>query len=389
MIIKRALFQTVEPYFDSPEAIIVTGMRRVGKTVFLRSIFEIIPSTNKLFLDLENPLNQKYFEQQDFEQIKFAFEALGLSFSKPAYIFLDEIQLIRNIPQIVKYLMDHYPVKFFLTGSASFYLKNLFSESLAGRKYLFELYPLSFAEFLALKEANLPIPPHNPALNNVIFETISRYYREYIDFGGFPQVAAKTSAQEKKEALSDIFASYFQLEVKQLSDFRKINKLRDLILLLSTRIGSKLDIHKLSQELSLSRQTVYDYIAFLEGTYFIKLITPFTSSRGVEIKKMPKLYACDSGLINIISPLNEGALFEQAVFQNLRLKGELNFYQRKSGVEIDFILNKKEAYEVKIKPYEKDLRKLADLSRELGLSASNIVSLKHSNLKNVIYGFEL
>ena len=98
MIIKRALFQRVEPYFDSKEAIIVTGMRRVGKTIFLRSTFEIIPSTNKLFLDLENPLNRKYFEQQDFEQIKFAFEALGLSFSKPAYIFLDEIQLIRNIP---------------------------------------------------------------------------------------------------------------------------------------------------------------------------------------------------------------------------------------------------------------------------------------------------
>lgn len=389
MIIKRTLFQTVEPYFDSPEAIIVTGMRRVGKTVFLRSIFEVIPSTNKLFLDLENPLNQKYFEHQDFEQMKFTLEALGLSFSKTVYIFLDEIQLVRNIPQIVKYLMDHYPAKFFLTGSASFYLKNLFSESLAGRKYLFELYPLSFTEFLALKEVNLKIPPRGQKLNAAIFETISRYYHEYIDFGGFPQVAAKTSVQEKKEALSDIFASYFQLEVKQLSDFRKINKLRDLILLLSSRVGSKIDINKLSQELSLSRQTVVDYLAFLEGTYFIKLITPFTSSRGVEIKKMPKLYVCDSGLINTIFPLTEGALFEQAVFQNLRLKGELNFYQRKSGVEIDFILNKKEAYEVKIKPYEKDLRKLAGLSRELGLTTYNIVSLKHSSLKNVVYGFEL
>ena len=151
MIIQRNLYQKIEPYLDSPEAIVVTGMRRTGKTTLMQFIYDKIQSGNKLILDLENPLNQRYFEEEDFEKIKFNLEILGLNFAKKAYLFLDEVQLIKNLPQAVKYLSDHYKVKFFLTGSSSFYLKNLFSESLVGRKYVFELFPLDFREFLLLK----------------------------------------------------------------------------------------------------------------------------------------------------------------------------------------------------------------------------------------------
>jgi len=70
------------------------------------------------------------------------------------YLFLDEIQNLKNLPSVAKYLIDHYQVKFFLTGSVSFYLKNLFSESLSGRKVLFELFPLNFQEFLRFRCAN-------------------------------------------------------------------------------------------------------------------------------------------------------------------------------------------------------------------------------------------
>lgn len=389
MIIQRLLFQTIKPYFDSKEAIIITGMRRVGKTTLCQSIYEAIPSRNKIFLDLENPLHQKYFEEENFEQIKFSFETLGIDFHQKPYIFLDEIQLAKTIPQVVKYFIDHYDVKFFLTGSASFYLKNLFSESLAGRKYVFELFPLSFKEFLVLKEARLQIPPEHAQFNRPIFETLLPYYTEYMEFGGFPQVVLKSSIQEKKRSLQEIFSSYFQLEVERLSDFKKIHKLRDLILLLLERVGSQLDIQKLSDELSLSRPTVSDYLAFLEGTYFIKLIKPFSRSRDVEIKKMPKVYVCDSGLANAIAGISSGSLFEQNVFQSLRLRGELNYYQRKSGVEIDFVLDKKYAYEVKTTAHETDRQRLIRLSRELDLVSYQLVSFNYSDMDNIIYGFEI
>lgn len=389
MIIKREIYQKIEPFFKSKEAIIITGMRRVGKTTLIKSIFDQIDSGNKIFLDLENPLNQKYFEAIDFEQIKITLETLGIDFEKKSFVFLDEIQQVKNVPQIVKYFIDHHKVKFFLTGSASFYLKNLFSESLSGRKYIFELFPFSFQEFLRLKEVNLKIPQKHSQINKAVFETIHRHYQEYLKFGGFPQVIAKKTITEKKKSLNDIFSSYFQLEVKQLSDFKKSGKIRDLLLLLTERIGSKLDIQKLSQELGIARPTVYEYLAFLQGTYFITLIKPFSASRDVEIRKTPKVYFCDCGLANNLTSLSKGALFEQNIFQNLRLKGEVNYYQRKTGAEIDFILDKKSAYEVKVSPCKSDLNSLTKMTKQLNLAKHQIISLNHSDLEKTIYGFEV
>jgi len=388
MIRKRLLFNQIKPYLNSPEAIIITGMRRTGKTSLLQFIYDGISSSNKLFLDLENPLNQKYFEESNYEKIKSNLEVLGLKFNKKPHLFLDEIQLTKNLPSVVKYLIDHYQAKCFLTGSASFYLKNLFSESLSGRKYIFELFPLTFREFLDFKESKIVLPETPSFITPSIFEMISNLYEEYIFFGGFPEVVLKKTNEEKKKTLEDIFSSFFQLEVLRVGDFRKNRIVRDLIMLLMERIGSRLDIQKLAKELGVSRPTIQDYITFLEGTYFIHLVKPFSRKRDVEIRKVPKIYLCDSGISNYFANLSKGLLFENNIFQNLRIKGEVNYYQRKTGLsEIDFILNKKEAFEVKITPAETDLRRLRKLSQELKLKEYRIISKNYSPFKNVVYGF--
>jgi len=387
MLKERLLFNQIKKYIDSPEAIVVTGMRRVGKTSLIRFIYDKIDSNNKIFLDLENPLNQKYFEEENYETIKSTLEFLGVDFTKKSYLFLDEIQLLKNLPSVVKYLIDHYRVKCFLTGSASYYLKNLFTESLVGRKYVFELFPLNFKEFLSFKESNIKLSDNLKIISRPIFNTISNLYEEYLLFGGFPEVVLKINASEKKKSLEDIFTSYFQLEVLGLGDFRRNNKIRDLILLMMQRVGAKLDIKKLSRELSISRPTLYQYISFLEETYLIKTIKPFSRGKDIEVRKIPKVYLCDCGLANNFARLDEGALFENSVFQNLRIKGEVNYYQRKSGVEIDFILNRDTAIEVKINPSKQDLKKLLNITSEIGIKKSFIVSKKYSELENTQYGF--
>ena len=134
MDIERKLYSSIKPFIDSQEAIVVTGMRRVGKTTLLLHILNNLKSKNKIFLDLENPLNQRYFEEPNYERILDAFRFLGLNIKERGYVFLDEIQFIKNLPSVVKYLSDHYKIKFILSGSSSFYIKNLFSESLSGRK---------------------------------------------------------------------------------------------------------------------------------------------------------------------------------------------------------------------------------------------------------------
>ncbi len=389
MIKPRMILKEIKAYLDSPEAIIITGMRRTGKTTLLNKIYNEIPFKNKLFLDLENPLNRKYLEEENYERIKASFEFLGIDFTHKPFIFLDEIQFVKTLPSVAKYFIDHYNVKFFLTGSASFYLKNLFTESLAGRKYIFELFPLTFSEFLIFKESSFKIPEDARHITHSAFDTISTLYDEYLSFGGFPGVVLKKSIEEKQKALEDIFTSFFQLEVLQLGDFRRNKVIRDLMLLLMQRIGSKLDIQKLSNDLGISRPTLSEYISFLEGTYFIKTIRPFSIGKGSEIRKMPKVYLCDTGLVNYFAKLDTGRLFENCVFQNIRLKGELNYYQRKSGIEIDFILNKKKAYEVKLNPRLSDLKKLKEVATQLNLEEFRIVSKNFSEVENVLYGFML
>src|SRR4030042_451962 len=155
------------------------------------------------------------------DKVKPSLEVLGIDFTRKAHIFLDEIQFVRTLPSVVKYLIDHYQAKFFLTGSASFYLKNLFSESLSGRKYIFELFPLTFREFLDFKDSALKIPENPQDITRPVFESISPLYGEYLRFGGFPGVVLKTSAAEKAMALDHMFTSFFQWEVLQLGDFRK------------------------------------------------------------------------------------------------------------------------------------------------------------------------
>lgn len=383
----RLLFDEIKQYLDTPEAIILTGMRRTGKTTLLQFLFEQIDSKNKLSLDLENPINRTYFDQANYERIKVSFEVLGVDFTQKSYIFLDEIQFLKNLPSVVKYFVDHYQVKFFLTGSASFYMKNLFTESLAGRKFIFELFPLSFREFLTFKEVSFKAPESAGDISKAIVDTFAPLYDEYMFFGGFPGVVLKSNADEKRKALEDIFTSFFQLEILQLGDFRKNEVIRNLMLLLMQRTGSQLDIRKLSSELGIARQTLNDYIAFLESAYFIKTIRPFSKGKDGELRKMPKVYICDTGLANHYARLDAGVLFENSIFQNLRLKGELNYYQKKSGVEIDFILNKEKAYEVKTTPRSSDLKKLSGLAEGLNIEDYKIISGNFSSLENIVYGF--
>ncbi len=197
----------------------------------------------------------------------------------------------------------------------------------------------------------------------------------------------KDSIDEKKRAIEDIFTSFFQYEITQLGDFRKNEIIRDLILLLMQRAGTRIDYFKIAKELKISRHTVKEYLAFLEGTYFIKRITPFSKGKDTEIRKSPKIYICDTGILRHFASIDEGRIFENAVFQNLRLHGNLNYYQKKSGVEIDFILNRKKAYEVKLTPSISDLKKLKRLSSEIGIDEYKVVSMNYSELNEIIYPF--
>jgi len=260
----RKLLKDIKSQLKTREVIVVTGMRRVGKTTLLQMIYEKIGTDNKVFLDMENILEHKIFEEIDFNNIWANLKPYGITNKKKAYIFIDEIQLKPEIVRAIKYLYDHYEVKFIVTGSSSFYLKNLFPESLAGRKVTFELFPLDFEEFLIFKEADKESSPSfeekDQKKNLINYEKFKKYYEEYLTFGGFPQVALAAEDDQKRLYLKDIFTSYFEKDVRVLADFRQLRAFRDMMLLLMQRVGGKLEITKLASEIGVSRDTVYSYI---------------------------------------------------------------------------------------------------------------------------------
>jgi predicted AAA+ superfamily ATPase len=190
-------------------------------------------------------------------------------------------------------------------------------------------------------------------------------------------------------ALDDIFTSYFQWEVLQLGDFRKNAMIRDLIVLLAQRIGSKLDIQMISKELGISRPTLYEYLSFLEGTFFIKLIRPYARGKNSEIRKNPKVYLCDTGLANRLANPDKERIFENSILQNLGPKGEITYYKKKNGAEIDFLLDKTHAFEAKMTPQQRDVNQLRRVAEELGMTSFSIVSRNFTDLENTLYGFHI
>src|SRR3989344_3327240 len=322
MLYERKLFGALSKRIEDKEIVVLTGMRRGGKTTLFRMIFDKIESKNKVFFDIENPLNQKIFEEEDYDNIWANLKVFRINNKEKAYIFIDEIQSKPGIIKVIKYLYDHYNVKFFLTGSSSFYLKNLFPESLAGRKIIFELYPLDFEEFLIFngikKDFLQSFKQKDKYKNYIAHEKTIKLFEEYLRFGGFPQVVLSDKIDEKKEWLEDIFKSYFEKEVRNLENFKDINILREFILLLMQRAGSKLNINNISEELGVTRKTLYSYLLFLEATYFVRLISPFSRNVGREVTGTKKVYICDSGLLNHFAKVSSGNILENAVFNIIK-----------------------------------------------------------------------
>ena len=140
MVYKRKIYQDLLAHAQTPMVTVLTGMRRTGKTTLVSQLLKDISNKNSIFLDLQRPDSRELFEQKNYDNIYEALVARGMSQDGSMVVALDEIQLAPDCPSAIKYLYDHKGVKFIVTGSSSYYLKNLFSESLAGRKKIFELF---------------------------------------------------------------------------------------------------------------------------------------------------------------------------------------------------------------------------------------------------------
>lgn len=386
----RKIYPVLESHLDKKQVTVITGLRRVGKSTALKYLIDKATTPNKIYFDLERIENQNIFLQNSYNDIERSIELLGFDFSQAGIIGIDEIQMVKNSSSVIKALYDKYGTKFIVTGSSSFYIKNHFSESLAGRKRIFEMNPLDFEEFLQFKKINTKSIQKEKwkSFLPTYYDIYKKWYEEYIQFGGFPEVVLAETNEDKTAYLKDILNSHIELDVRLLGDVSSSDVLYKLILLLANRVGSKVDYSKIGSLLGINRIKVKEYILLLEYTFLIRTLKPYTKGIDKEITKQAKIYFSDTGLLQVCGQTSSGVIFENAIANQLYAIGEVNFYEKSSGTEIDFILDKKNAIEVKETPSDFDLKTLQRRSKPLELKNDLLIgrNLAHSGYKEFIWG---
>ena len=390
-MLKRELFYTIRPQLQHKNAIVITGMRQVGKTTLMRQLYDDFEG-KRLWFDLDNPLDQMVFENIDYESIYNDLVRLSeIKNDERLLVCIDEIQNLPEITKVIKYLIDHFSVKFIVTGSSNYYLRNLFPESLSGRKFLYVLPVLSFREFLFFNgrisedhlKGNLDMAMQRKSQVNIL--QTKELYADYLEFGGFPEVVLTTDRDTKRLILRNIFSSFFEKDIRVFTELKDVRELRDLILLLAVRNGNILDVSKLSSELGINRVKMYNYLEFLESIFFLRLLPKYSKSIDRSVSGGKKVYFSDTGILNLVAKITDGQLFETAVANQLAYYGELSFYNKRNKSEIDFILNKEIAFEVKQKALEPDYKKLQNLAGELGIFRQYVISNTLSDIGNIVY----
>lgn len=376
---ERQIWAKLAKEIKTDEVVVITGPRQVGKTTTLKWLLDHIPSANKLYFDLENLLDRELFETKNYDSLLLEFQNRGMSLEKKIFIGLDEIQLLENLPSVVKYLYDHYQIKFFLTGSSSYYIKNRFSESMAGRKIIYEMFPLSFSEFIDFKGLNYAIDSQDffkKEFSTAAYLQLKDYYQEYIEFGGLPKVVLTQDKSRKRQLLEEIFSSYINIDVQTLADFKSTVDLRRVIKLLASRIGSRLNTSEISKITGLTRVTIDNYVQFLEQTYLIRTIPAFSRSTDVQVRLQKKPYFIDTGIANINADLSSGGKFENTICHQLYLGGgKVSYYLDRDG-EIDFIIDdgrEGQAFEVKETPTQADDKTLRRRAEKLGITKCRVI----------------
>lgn len=388
----RKCFPELRAHLAQRQVTVITGMRRVGKSVAIHYLMEEVTHANKILLDCERVEIRILFATPNYESIVEQLQLQGLNFSIPCVIAIDEIQLVETLPSFIKYVYDTYSVKFIVSGSSSYYIKNRFSESLAGRKRIFEMYPLSFDEFLDFKESGIKnvLSYARKSYSKPWYERCNKLYEEYVRYGGFPEVVLQKNKKNKQELLRDIINSYIELDVKLLSDFSISEDLYRVAKLLAARVGSKIDYSKLGSIAGINRTKLKSYLDLFEHTYFIYLLKPYSKNIDQAISQQPKLFFSDSGILNELAgtQLSSGQVFENAIAAQLMpLVDSLNYYQRKTGQEIDFIIDERKGIEVKETAIEQDFLTLKQRTASIKLKEFSLISrYAHHQFKDFVWG---
>lgn len=354
MYFNRKIYKTLFENLKNNKIIILTGARQVGKTSLMKKMLEDVKKDqNTAFLDMDLAANLEKGESLE-KFIDFLYLNGYTEEKDRFYVFVDEFQKAQNLANIFKNIYDHYKnIKIIASGSSSLTIKNNLKESLAGRKFIFEINPLDFEEFLIFKQdkkaldyyKNIPkIKSSDAQLPNLL----DKYLNEFLIFGGYPEVALNDNYETKKKLLESIFDLYIEKDIMIFSDIENIPAFKKIVGILAVNNGQLINYDRLAREAGVHNKTVRSYLSLIEDTYIVKEVKPFHSNKNKELTKTPKYYFSDIGVRNYFlnnysdlqKRVDKGQIWETYILQELVKNGfpNVKFWRTKNGKELDFIL---------------------------------------------------
>lgn len=326
--------------------ITIYGPRRSGKsfyffTLIKKLIEQGIPKERLLYLNFEDdrilPLN--------FKELSLLLEAYYELYPEnkknEIYLFLDEIQNINSWEIFARRIYDKEKTKIFITGSSSKLLSKEIATSLRGRTISFGLFPLNFGEFLYFKGIKLN---RNFEYTSLRFK-IKKLLEEYLEWGGFPEIVLENSVKLKKKILSEYFDFLVYRDLIERFSLADSFLMKEILKYFFTNITSLFSVNSfckiMQQNISVSRQTISDYLNFIQETNYFFFLPYFSYSLKVQKVNPRKIICLDNGLRNTISfrfSKDEGKLAENLIGTMLATKGESEIFYWKKKREIDFIV---------------------------------------------------
>ncbi len=327
--IVRELSDNILKKIQPNKVFIILGARRVGKTMLVKHLFERI---NEPVLSL-NGEDITVHDKLAIRSVENYRQILG----SYKFLFIDEAQKIPEIGLKLKLMIDEIEgLKVIITGSSSFDIYKDAGEPLTGRKYTFNLFPVSENEYNQLENSITKVDK----------------LRERLIFGNYPELLHLPDQQDKIDYLNEMISAYLLKDILVFESIRNSQKIFNLLRLIAFQVGGEVSLHELGKQLGISKNTVEKYLDLLSKVFILHKVEGFSRNLRKEITKNSRWYFLDNGIRNAIianfNPLESrndiGALWENYMIaerlkyqQYKQISSNNYFWRTYEQQEIDWV----------------------------------------------------
>ena len=331
---RKHIFGNLKNTLETRQVVILTGLRRVGKTTLMKQLINHLIGEQGV-----DPKLVFYVSLDDYlltsntiiEIIEEYRKINRVSFSEKVYLFLDEVTHQKDFELQLKNIYDQQNAKVYVSSSSASILKSKKS-FLTGRNVVMEVLPLDFEEYLNFKGIKTKKSDK---------QLLEKYFEDFMQTGGMPEYVLTGDVEYLKELIDDVI----QKDIAAFYGVKDVQILKDFFLLLMERSGKICSINKIAKILDISPDSARRYLQMFADAYLIFLVPRFgkTNERLLSAKK---IYAADLGMrVYFTGFRDKGSLFENYVY--LKIKKCSPSYVYQDGFEIDFLTQGKTLIEVK------------------------------------------